>query len=298
MITDKQLLEKYHIKPIGYTKKNNAIIIETKDNKFVLKKRTNQDNLFNYLKTRSFNYFPDNYSDESDQYDIFEYQEDYKIHKDEKGIDLINIVSLLHAKTTHYRDIDVDDYKKTYEELKEKLNYLDNYYGDLIDLVDTEIYMAPSSYLLARNISKIISLINYCKEELDDWYKIIKEEPKERVALIHNNLELDHLMRNSSSYLISWDKAKQDNPIYDLHNFYRNNYKDLEFSELLNIYESRYPLLDNERKLLFILISIPDKIEFTKDEYLNTKKVNELLYYIYKTDTLISPYYPKDDAKE
>ena len=73
MIDDKSILQKYSIKPFGYTKKNNAIIINTKEQKYVLKKRIkNNKDLFNYLKSRSFDYFPYPYNeDEDDIYDIY-----------------------------------------------------------------------------------------------------------------------------------------------------------------------------------------------------------------------------------
>lgn len=301
MIDDKSILQKYSIKPFGYTKKNNAIIINTKEQKYVLKKRIkNNKDLFNYLKSRSFDYFPYPYNeDEDDIYDIYKYYDDINIPVEEKTFDLINLVSLLHSKTTHYKDIDIDDYKIIYEDIAKRLDYLINYYADVFDLIDMEVYMSPSNYLLARNISKINSLLNFCNNELDEWYELVKDKTKKRVSLIHNNLELNHLIRNNTnSYLISWDHAKIDSPIYDLYHFYKKNNKDINFEEALSLYEQRYPLSNEERKLLFLLISIPEKIDFSYDEYENTKKVDELLMYIYKTDKIISPYYPKKKTEE
>ena len=57
---------------------------------------------------------------------------------------------------------------------------------------------------------------------------------------------------------------------------------------------SKYPLHEDELKLLFILISIPKKVEFTNDEYENCKRVDELLSYIVKTEKIISPYYANE----
>ena len=106
------------------------------------------------------------------------------------------------------------------------------------------------------------------------------------------------MIRNESSYLISWDKSSFNNPIYDLYNFYKNNYEKIEFSSLLEIYQKRYPLKENELKLFFILISIPDKIEFTNNEFDNCKRVDKMLDYLYKTDNIVSPYYPKNKEEE
>ena len=299
MIEDKSLLKKYNIVPLGYEKVKKAIIITTKDKKYVLKKREKEfEETYNYLKSRNFHNLPEVYNlNENDLYDIYEYLDNYHLSKEERAHDLILLTSNLHLKTTYYRNVDTDDYKKVYEELDQKIEYLTIYYKELNDLIDNDIYMAPSYYLLARNMTKIHSLLYFCKEQLDEWYNLIKDEKKERVALVHNNLSLDHLLRNEDSFLISWDKAKMNNPIYDMFYFYKNNYKELEFQYLLSLYESKYSYLESERKLLFILISLPDKISFTIDEYENVKLVNDLLFYVYKTDYLISPYYAKEEAK-
>ena len=55
-----------------------------------------------------------------------------------------------------------------------KLNELEEYYVNLNDEIDKEIYMSPSNYLLVRNITKIYSAIYYCKTELEEFYNIVK----------------------------------------------------------------------------------------------------------------------------
>lgn len=294
------ILKKYNIKPKKYIKKNNANIVITDEEKYVIKKR-NKDKceLFKYLQSRSFNYFPELLNgEENDNFDLYPYIEDINISKEEKAIDIITLTSLLHSKTTHYKEIDIDDYKIIYEDLYKKLNLLNNYYNDMHISISKEIYMSPSQYLLVRNISKINAVISYCYKELDSWYELIKTNPKQRLVLIHNNLNFDHLLRGSNNYLISWDKAKVDIPIYDIYNFYKNSYDQISFKEILEIYEERYSFTEEEQRLLFILISMPDKVEFGTDEYLNTKKVNQLLYYIYKTDSIISPYYSNQQEEK
>ena len=172
-----------------------------------------------------------------------------------------------------------------------ELNELEEYYISLNNEIDKEIYMSPSNYLLVRNITKIYSAIYYCKTELEEFYNIVKGNPKKRVSLIHNNIDLSHLLRNENSYLISWDNAKFDIPVYDLIKFYKKNYNDVDFTNLFKLYESKYPLHNEERKLLFISLSIPDKLDLrSDDEFLKTKKVNDLLLYLQKTDDIILQY--------
>ena len=291
---DYKLLKENNINPKYFKKVKSAILV---NNEYVLKENKGNNKVFSYLDARNFNYYPSN-KVLSDKYVLYEYLKDYNISYDERAIELINLVSLLHSKTTRYNSVSIDDYKKIYEDIDNKIDKLYSYYSDLNELIEQEIYMSPSNYLLVRNISKIYSSLNYCKNELDNWYELVKDNKKERVALIHNNLSLDHLIRNENSYLISWDKAKFDNPIYDLYNFYKNNYEKIEFSSLLEIYQKRYPLKQNELKLFFILISLPDKIEFTNNDFNNCKLVDKMLDYLYKTDSIISPYYPKNEEEE
>lgn len=291
---DYKLLKENNINPKYFKKVKSATLV---NNEYVLKENKGNNKVFSYLDARGFNYYPSN-KVLSDKYVLYEYLKDYNISDDERAIELINLVSLLHSKTTRYNSVSIDDYKKIYEEIDNKIDKLYSYYSDLNELIEQEIYMSPSNYLLVRNISKIYSSLNYCKNELDNWYELVKDNKKERVALIHNNLSLDHLIRNENSYLISWDKSKFDNPIYDLYNFYKNNYEKIEFSSLLELYQKRYPLKQNELKLFFILISLPDKIEFTNNDFNNCKLVDKMLDYLYKTDSIISPYYPKNEEEE
>lgn len=292
------LLKKYNIKPIGYEKRNSAIIVDSHEGKYVIKKKKKDNSsLLNYLKTRNFDFFPEVII-KDDDYEITTYLENNDIPTYDKTLEIINLISLLHNKTTSYEEIDIDDYKIIYEKINNEITELITYFNNLNDLIDNEIYMSPSNYLLVRNISKIYASLDFCKNELDNWYNLIKDNLKQRKVIINNNLELDHLIRNNSSYLLSWDKAKKDIPIYDIYNLYKRVYKEVEFESLYNVYESKYPLHEEERKLLFIMISLPYKIDFINDEYKNCKRVTDLLDYIVKTEKIISPYYSNQENKE
>ncbi|MDO4369410.1 MAG: hypothetical protein Q4C29_02630 [bacterium] len=291
-----KLLKEHGLSPKTLTKNKGSVILETTDNqKYVLKEKNKTlESKFDYLLSRGFDYFPSYKS--FDNYDIYEYINSKNISDEEKLYDMVDLISLLHTKTTRYKNIDIDDYKQVYEEITEKIDYLTNYYTELNDLIDDEVYMSPAKYLLARNISKIYSALGFCKREIDNWYELIKQNPKQRISLIHNNLELDHILNSDSPYLISWDKAKTDMPLYDFYFLYKKYYNKTDFDILLSNYQKRYPLKEEELKLLFIKISVPKKIEFTSDEFNNTKEVKKLLDYLYKSDKLISPFYKKQKS--
>lgn len=286
------------------TIKNGVSIITDGDDRYVIKKNkfSNLNGLYRYLESRSFDYYP-RLLLESNRYNIFEYVDDIDMTLDEKAKDIMHVIGLLHAKTTYYKEIDIDDYKKIYEDVISNLNYLYNYYSDMITIIDKEIYMAPSHYLLARNINIIFSSIDVSRRLIERWLKVINEKRKVRVVTIHNNLDIDHYVRNDKSYLLSWDKSKVDLPIYDLLIFYRKYALYFDFSSLFSYYESIYPLLPEEKDLLFSLLNIPDKIEFNDSQYSMCNKIRKYMDYLYLTKDVtrelipgILP--PKNSAKD
>lgn len=274
------------------TIKNKTKILDTNRGTLVLKKKDNNINLtntFNYLESRAFN----NYAKrvfENNNYDVYEYINGYNEPNEQKILDLINLLTILHYKTTFYKEVDIDYFKEIYENTINKIEYIYNYYTDIISLIETSIYMSPVEYLIARNISKIYESLNYSKENINKWYELVKDKRRIRVVNIHNNLSLEHYIKSDKPYLISWEKSKIDNPIYDLYNLYLNHYLDFDFNELFINYESKYPLLNEERILLFSLLTIPWKFEFNDTEYNLCKNARKLFDYLYKTEKLVTEY--------
>ena len=289
---DYKLFKENGISLRSIKKLNNAYLISDGETQYVVKaKNSNLSSKYEYLLSRNFNYFPNYFS--IGNYNVYEYIENKNISDEERLNDVVKLISLLHTKTTRYQTIDIDDHKIIYEKLDKRIKYLENYYIALNDSIDNEIYMSPSHYLLVLNISKIYSALSFCRLELDNWYDLIKNSKKQRKVFIHNNLELDHLLFNKNPYLISWDNSKVDLPIYDLINLYEKYYKTTDFTDLINNYEERYPLNKQELKLFYIMISIPKKIEFTNDEFKNTKRVKDLIEYLKTSDSIIRPNYKK-----
>ena len=283
---DKKYLKILDIKPVSYRKDKSTIIV---NEKYVFKdKKKDLNNLFKSLKERDFNNFPNLlYSD--DNINVFEYI------KEDKKYDLVDIVSLLHKKTLSYEDCDISFYDNIYNNILDKVNDLESYYLKLNEEIENEIYMSPSNYLLVRNISKIYSDINYIKEEVNTWYDNIKDKTKKKVSIINNNLDDTHIIND---IVISWDNYEEDLPIIDIYKYYKNVYDKYPFINIFKKYVSKNKPSEEEILLFFILISLPDKIEFTSDEYKNVERVNKMLNYIFKTDNFISEYYSNNEKKE
>lgn len=282
----KEVLDKHDLRMEKCTIKGKAIIIDTNKGKYALKKENNID-LYKYLESRNFNYFP-KVLDYDNDIAMYEYIDNVYYDESEKAFDLIHYIALLHSKTSYYKEIDIDEYKNIYETTKNEIDYIYNYYLDIINIIETKIYMSPSEYLIARNISKIFACIFYCQRSIDEWYELVKDKKRKRVVTLHNNLDTTHLLKNKDTYLISWKNSKVDLPIYDFVNFYRSRVLDFDFVMLLQEYERIYPLLEDEKKLLLILISIPDKLTISNNEYNMVKKVRKFLDKIYKTEYMLT----------
>ena len=291
----RELFDRNNIITKKITLKDNVRIIDTGDNRYVIKKRDRDlDDIYKYLRSRSFNYFP-SIIYKTTNYDVYEYVEDADISKEERAEDIIKLLTVLHSKTTFYKEVDDDYYKALYEETLERIDYLNNYYNDIAEVIEGEVYMSPSHYFFIRNISKVFASLDYCKYHLDKWYKIIEEKKRIRVVQLHNNLKLDHyLTSDNRPFLISWRNSKRDIPIYDLINFYKRYYNKVDFFELLRHYEMSYPLLPEEKELFFVLITIPERLEFRDSEYNMCKSVKKFYDYLFSSEKLILDYMPKE----
>ncbi len=282
-------------KPYRYTIKNNITIIETTTGKFVVKNKKNKNinKLYEYLKSRNFDYFPNVIEENRDGVNVFEYIEEIDLPKEQKAEDLIDLVSILHNKTSFYKEVNIDNYQEIYDNIMNNINDLKIFYNNIFTNIDNMTYMAPSAYLLIRNSSKINSALDFCESEIKEWFELVKNDDKQRVATIHNNLSTDHFIHNNRNYLISWENSKIDSPVLDLINFYKKEYYDLRFDEILKRYLRSYPWSDSELKLFYIVISIPPKMKEETNEFKKCQNVSNILNYIYKTENLVRPYYSK-----
>lgn len=269
------------------TLKNSVKII---DNKYVVKKRKKDlDNVYNYLLSRSFDYFPEIIKEDKDTI-TYKYISDLEEPKEQKITDMVNLISLLHNKTTFYKEVDLDNYKYIYESINNQIEDTYKYYNFLIENINNEVYMSPASYLIARNITIIYNALRYSKDSIESWYHLIENNRRVRVVTTHNNLKLEHYLKYEKPYLISWDRVSIDMPIFDLVSLYKNHYLDFEFSDLLKIYLSKYPLSEEELLLFLTIISIPDKIEYNESTYQTVLKIRRVIDYIYKSRELVKEY--------
>ncbi len=280
-------------KPYRLTILGKATILNTTSGDFVVKESNDKNikELFSYLNSRSFHNFPNLIDGNRNDVNVYEYVSGVVMPLEQKALDLIDIISNLHNKTTFYKMVTEDDFKKIYDNIKSNIVYLENYYNNLYEEIKKENYMSPSHYSLIRNIYKIFEALEFSSKELDNWFNLVKDQTKKRVCLIHNKLSLDHFIKSESEYLISWEEYRTDSPIMDLVKFYHQEYFNINFSVILSRYLEKVNLSDDEKKLFFILISIPQEISFTNNEFKDCEIVRKSLDYLFITENLMRPYY-------
>ena len=288
----KEILKEYNFKINSLKYIGKVIILDTDMGKYVYKNKNNQV-IYDYLESRGFNYFPKTINKKNTNYEIVEYISDKDNLKEQKIYDLRDIVSFLHKKTAFNKEIDLDEIKKMYENINNEADYLMSYYQDLNNIIDNTLFMSPLEYLLIRNIDLFYYLISFVKVESLNWYNNIKNKKIIKYSMIHNNLDISHILESDSYYLISWDKAHIDFPYKDIKKMIENSYYEIDIEEFINGYLKNNKLDYNEYLFLLINLALPKKIILTNDTYLDTYKLSNYLEYVRKIVLLVQ----KKEAK-
>lgn len=261
----------------------------------VKSKKKELDDTYKYLLSRSFDYFPKVIKEDKHNY-YYEYISDIDEPREQKIEDMMILTGILHSKTTFYKEIDLEHYKYIYEEINKEIDDVFNYYNNIMEYIDNEIYMSPANYLIARNISIIYEMLNYSHEYINKWYKLIDNKRDARVVTLHNNLKLEHYLKRDKPYLISWDKSKVDLPVFDMINLYKNHYLEFDFNNLLGVYFKKYPYTEEEMYLFLAIIAIPLKIINDNSEYKRVMNVRLVIDYLYKTKGILEKYGIKQET--
>ncbi len=264
---------------------NNVKYIETDIGNFIIKK-SNDNNIFINLERNDFDNYID-YKYDIDNYKLYPYIDDFDIDDNEKGLDIIYLMSKLHNKTSYFKEISLDRVKDIYEHKKSQIEDLNTYYEYLRFIFEEKQYLNPTESYLLKNISIIFIALDMVNKYLEEWFKIMNTKKRVRISLIHNNLKLDHIIENNKPYLISWDRAKYDLPIYDFVNFYKSEFDKLDFIDLLNIYRHNINLSREELLMLYIEILMPNKLALNNSQIKNIYDLTYQNIYLNKAYYLI-----------
>ena len=248
-----------------YTYIKDIKIIDYDKRKVLIKKKKKYDidKIYKYLDDHNINNYLKPYKI-TDKELYFDYMDKKDLASDEVAKRLVYNLADIQNKTTIYKEIDKDKLKEEYDTFNNKINYLEEYYFNMQDIIENKVYMSPSEYLFIRNVSIIYSALNYSKHLLDSWYKIMLEKHQERYVYAHGKCELNHFITSSDDYFISLEKAHLQRPPYDFIYFFKKNYEDSDMLSNFRFYQNRYHYKEEEYLYLLINLSIPDKVDIYK----------------------------------
>lgn len=289
----KKISEVFNPKKITISGKSK--IVDTDDGRFVIKKKSKDiKSLYDYLNSRSFTSYPALVDELDDEY-VYKVVSEPNVPIEQKSLDMAKVLASLHTKTAFFKDIREDKIKEIYENIISNITYLDNYYETLFNNLEIKEVLLPSEQVILEGRSKMKALTEFLTSEAETWYNLVKDKTKERVVYCHNNLSIDHFIDNK---FISWDHYTVDTPILDLINLYHNDFGKYNYSNFLDKYLKSFDLLDEEKHLLFLMLSFPIELKQGKDEMTNTINASKVFDYINETEKLIRPYYSVENKEE
>lgn len=275
-------LNDLNIKPYKYNYINKALIIYS-DKIYVLKKNSHKDKTYKYLDGISFDNFIKPIKKDNLNY-LFNYLEDYSPDSDSKMINLVEVLSVLHSKTSEFKELNLDRVKEIVEKCNEKINYLEEYYNNLEDTLNESIFYKPYVYTYLRNVSKIYYNLDFSKYLVKLFYDEALKNNKYKESLILGKVRADNFINDKFT---NFDHSTFKSPIYDLIDLYKEYYDSYDFQNLYKVYKSNYHLNKLEELYFFLMISILYKISFKSDSYTNTLNVHKLMNYIDRTRVFI-----------
>ncbi len=268
-------LSKLNIKPYKYKYINKALIIYS-DNIYVLKKNSYKNRIYKYLDSTDFkNYIKP--IKENENFYLYNFLNDNSIDDNDKSLNLINELSNLHSNTISFKELNLDRLKEIKETYENKIDYLYKYYNNLEDSYNKDSLYSPSTYLFLRNVSKIYYNLDFSKNLIKIFYDKASKNNKYKECLILGKVRLDNFINNKFT---NFDHSLIKSPLYDLIDFYKEYYDKVSFNELYKVYKENLKLNRLEELFFMLSISVPYKITFKGDNYVDTLIVHKLINYI------------------
>ena len=94
-------------------KKGKCLIATVNGNSVAIKEKNNHNikETYDYLSSRGFDYYPKLILN-NNKYNVYEYIREVSSPLEQKAIDMMMLLSMLHNKTTFYKEMDINEYKE------------------------------------------------------------------------------------------------------------------------------------------------------------------------------------------
>ena len=193
-VSIKDFCEQCHVKPSKIEIRGRVTILTTDKGTFCLKPKdeTRQDistlNVYEYLNSRSFYYYPRKLDLSTDEVEVREYIREDHIPREQKIVDLVDLMSLLHNKTTHYKEVDLDEVKDEF------FNKVDSIKSELEEL-DKEKVLKIAKQKGEELKKKTEELVKLAKEKGTPVLENVANEVREKAIVVVKDV-LDRLEKS------------------------------------------------------------------------------------------------------
>ena len=286
-------ISKYHLSINKIKKTSHYTILYGKENYLWRKKIHSKKELFDYFERIEYPYYLPILNDYEDSYELYPYFDAKIDDKFLKGQKMIEAISFLHNKSMNYENMSEKDILDIYENIDKKIQDTQKYYEDLQDYIEQFSFPRVDYYLLINHMSLFYRSLFTAKNLLEDWYQS-KPNKMHKSYVIHN-ASFENFRFHDKSYFLDYDECSYDYMINDFVSFYKKDALNTDMKSLFKEYTSSVSLDTDEKKLLFCLLLIPKKLEFSSHVYANTVMITKELDIINKTFNFISE---KDEENE
>lgn len=194
----------------------------------------------------------------------------------------------LYKKSMHSKSFSIDKKNKIFQRVKKQNLELMNYYHSLQDKIEEMYYPMNSYYQLLINISKIYKLLIIGDYFMNKWIESSDNSYIE--VLVLKNIKTSNFIDNK---VIDLSKSTRDYYIFELANYYQNNYLSDGIIDDILYFEDNFSMSVEDSKLFYGLISNVWKIDGD-----NIDEVKKLVQYVQKTLMFLSEKYEEDQKQE
>lgn len=198
---------------------------------------------------------------------------------------LYHCIGNVHAKTKRSRPIDVQSVEHSFHTYKSQCIERHKQLLTYVEQFEENKYLSPFELLVCTHYRDLESVFRKTHKRVDQFIQENHEETVWNYSLCHGDLRFTHFLNGDQTYLINWEKAKYENAIQDLVDFFKCETMVYDapaesFIKSFTTYMDANELTKQELYLLTAyLLDTADYIKLIED-YVEHTSLNSMVYQI------------------
>jgi spore coat protein YsxE len=303
------ILAQYHIVPNYFETVGKVVKVYTNQGIFALKeanpKRIYRNNLVDNVRSlqdRGFRSVVPIYHTQNGEYVVQYNAKHYYLMPWIENVDsksdenlhfqrMFTSLGKMHNRTQKEKKVDQDQLQNHYDTLTKRWSKEKEVLENFIDIAESNWYMSPYELSYCTYFHKVLSAHQFAKNQLEEWFKKMKETENTRIVMNHGSLSISHFLVNErgEGVFINLENAQETTPIQDLTNYYKNSFDTYPIQQpdrnnWLKMYEKNFSLREEEKFLFMSYMAYPTQFSSKISNYMNREehknekeKVKELL---------------------